>query len=84
MEFPKIITINLQKLINEKFSAKYGKSAIQCSYPDNINIIIQKIVMIFSLVCTATNINTPHSMPYKNSSANPYENFILDIDINIC
>lgn len=79
IELPKTIQENFNKLSILKLKNKYGKSAMQCSYPDKINVITQNTVINGFLQYTAINIKMPHIAPYKNSSICPFENLVLDI-----
>ena len=80
-EFPITTEINFSRLIKLKFNTKNGKSAIQCRNPHNINIMIEKTVIIVFLFETAICIHMPHSKPKTNNENNPQEN-LLQADVN--
>jgi hypothetical protein len=85
MEFPHIIRRNLTTFSTVILpTIKNGKSAMQCSYPDRINVMMQKMVITVLLHFTATNIKTPHNNPQTNSLPYECENLAIDRSITFC
>ena len=50
IEFPRTIEINFNRLTKLKSNIKNGKSAMQCLNPHNINIMIEKTVIILPTI----------------------------------
>ena len=82
IEFPRMITINFRGLNKLKFNTKNGKSAMQCLKPHNINIMIEKTVIILFLFETAMCIHIPHNEPKINNANNPQENLLHAVVID--
>ena len=76
IEFPRTIEINFSRLTKLKFNNKNGKSAMQCLNPHNINIMIEKTVIILFLFETAICIHMPHNKPKINNENDPQENLL--------
>ena len=76
IEFPITIEINFNRLTKLKSNIKNGKSAMQCLNPHNINIMIEKTVMILFLFETAICIHIPHNKPKINNENELQENLL--------